>query len=116
MLANAIALYRIARNLKLHPRVVRTGAPRTCRPWSGWHHAGGTKPKGDVSLQPRLLFASSLHNPLCPALYRSARGGVKKHSRFLAVKAVAWYDLQSRKKGERPVGVPAARGHGVMEV
>jgi hypothetical protein len=44
------------------------------------------------------------------------RGGVKKHSGFFAIKAVAWYDLQSDEKGERPVGVPAARGHGVMEV
>ena len=51
-----------------------------------------------------------------PALYRSVRGGVKKHSIFFAIKVVAWYDLQSDEKGERPVGVPAARGHGVMEV
>jgi hypothetical protein len=62
------------------------------------------------------LFTSSLHNPLCPALYRSVRGGVKEHSGFFAIKAVAWCDLQSDEKGERPVGVPAARGHGVMEV
>jgi hypothetical protein len=35
-----------------------------------------------------------------PALYRSVRGGVKKHSMFFAIKIVAWYDLQSiRKRG-----------------
>jgi hypothetical protein len=62
------------------------------------------------------LFTSSLHNPFMPALYRSVRGGVKEHSGFFAIKAVAWCDLQSDEKGERPVGVPAARGHGVMEV
>jgi hypothetical protein len=33
-----------------------------------------------------------------PALYRSARAGVKKHSGFFAIKAVAWYDLQSTER------------------
>jgi hypothetical protein len=33
-----------------------------------------------------------------PALYRSVRGGVKKHSIFFAIKAVAWCDLQSEEK------------------
>ena len=33
--------------------------------------------------------------------------GIKKNGGW-----VTWV----RKKGERPVGVPAARGHGVMEV
>jgi hypothetical protein len=57
------------------------------------------KTKGDIiTLQQRLLFASSLHNPFMPALYRSVRGGVKKHSIFSAIKAAAWCDLQSRKK------------------
>jgi hypothetical protein len=64
-----------------------------------WHHVGETKPRDDIiTLQPRLLFASSLHNPFMPALYRSVRCGVKKHSRFFAIKAVAWYDLQSEEK------------------
>ncbi len=56
------------------------------------------------------------YNPLIPALYRSVRAGVKKHSMFMAREVVGLDDLRSAEKGERPVGVPAARGHGVMEV
>jgi hypothetical protein len=50
------------------------------------------------------------------APYRTYALEVKKHSVFLLVKAVQVNDLESGEKGERPVGVPAARGHGVMEV
>jgi hypothetical protein len=50
------------------------------------------------------------------ALYRACALEVKKHSVLVTVKAVQVNDLESGEKGERPVGVPAARGHGVMEV
>lgn len=65
-------------------------------------------------MQPR--FASSLHSRFITALYRPCALEVKKHSVLSPVKAVQENDLESGEKGERPVGVPAARGHGVMEV
>jgi hypothetical protein len=49
------------------------------------------------------------------------RKEVKADSFIEAIKALGMSDLESQqrgcaKKSERPVGVPAAHGHGVMEV
>ena len=39
------------------------------------------------------------YNPLMPALYRSVRAGVKKHSIFVGRKVVGLNDLKSAEKG-----------------
>jgi hypothetical protein len=68
-----------------------------------------------VQMQPPRL-ASSLHNPFLTALYRACEQEVKKDCLMPGIKKNGLGDLRSVKRGERPVGVPAARGHGVMEV
>jgi hypothetical protein len=66
-------------------------------------------------------FRPSAHSPDGDSIEPRAKE-VKKESLMERIKPIGVSDFRSKlewdtaEKGERPVGVPAARGHGVMEV